>query len=395
LRISVDEPAKKRSHQTRWAVLIAAATIIAALFAWDPGGEDAPAAGRGAAEKVAHVETATAALGTMIERGSYPGELAADAAELASNVAGRLESVSVRLGDRVRAGAQLARVDAAEWIRQREEAAAELSAAAATERRVKLELDAADRDLGRVKKLLENDVVSEQEGDLLATRVSTLSAELEAAKAERSRAQARVGLLEQKIADCRLVAPFDGVVSNRYVDPGAFLAAGAPILRVVASGPLRVRFEVPEAYAPLLAPGAAITVRASADRSEAAGKISGVGGEVDRTSRIVRTEAILENAPASWLPGMFVQVSLALHTHEQRVLVPDLALVARVDARGAEQTGVFLAVDEIARWVPVKVLGRDGRKIAIEGRVSAGDRVLISGHRDLADGRAIREVEAQ
>jgi RND family efflux transporter MFP subunit len=339
------------------------------------------------------VRTAKSELGTLVERGSYPGELMTDAAELASNVPGRLLEVRVRIGDRVEKKQELARIDATDWMRQREEALAETRAAGAAARRAAAELDAARRDLSRVKDLVDDQVVSAQQGDALATRVASLSAELEAAQAEKARAKASVAVLEQKIADCRLLAPFDGVVSNRYVDPGAFLTAGAPILRVVASGPLMVRFEVPESNASMLRKDAAVVVRASSDRSEAAGKVSGIGGEIDRARRIVRAEAIIENPPEPWLPGMFAEVVLTLRSHEERVLVPDVAIVSRAGAHGREDNGVFVADGDVAQWIPVRVLAREGRKIAIEGELQAGADVLIAGHIDLGDGARIRRLD--
>jgi hypothetical protein len=70
--------------------------------------------------------------------------------------------------------------------------------------------------------------------------------------------------------------------------------------------------------------------------------------------------------------------------------VPAAAVLSRLGADGALADGVLVAEGEVARWVPVRRLAQDGDRIAVEGEVAAGVRVLVSGHVDLADGSAIQ-----
>jgi multidrug efflux pump subunit AcrA (membrane-fusion protein) len=74
--------------------------------------------------------------------------------------------------------------------------------------------------------------------------------------------------------------------------------------------------------------------------------------------------------------------------------VPSAAVLSRLGPDGALADGVLVADGELARWVPVRRLAQDGDRVAVEGALAAGDRVLVSGHVDLADGSAIQVAGA-
>ena len=391
----MDEPREtERRPWRRWAILAAIAAGITVLFVWEPGGESSRRVERQPDTRATAVSAAAVESGALTERATYPGELDADAADLASGVSGRLVAVHVRIGDAVDKGRELARVDASELMRQRAEAVAASQAARAAAQRAQVEREAAEREVTRAEALRASGTISAQEMDQLRTRAGALSAAVATASAQQAQAQARVGVLDQQIAESRIRAPFAGTVAARHFDPGSFVAAGTSVVRLVAGAPLRVRFTVPEQDAGRFSVDTTFVVRAPPTGArEVAGHVTGLGTEVDRAQRVVRIEGVVQDPPASWLPGMFAEVVAAQRTIESATIVPAAALVSRLAAGNVVQTGVLQPTDGVARWVPVRVHARDGDRVAVEpseGTLAAGAQVLVGGHTDLADGAPIR-----
>src|SRR5690606_25011629 len=109
-------------------------------------------------------------------------------------------------------------------------------------------------------------------------------------------------LLERRVIESKVRAPFAGRIAERFVDPGAIVAAGAKLVRVVATSPLRVRFDVPEQDVPTLRAGTAVNVFTKAGGDGVPAKVTGIGSEVSRERRVAAAEALIENPPEGWLP---------------------------------------------------------------------------------------------
>lgn len=387
------EPREARRPWRRWVLLAALAAGVGVLFLWEPGGESSRVVRGRSGTPATVVSAAAVETGSLTEQATYPGELDADAAELAPGVSGRLEAVHVRIGDAVERGQEVARVDAAELMRQRAEAVAATRVARAAAERAAIERQAAEREVTRAEALRASGTISEQEVEQLRTRASTLAVAVESAAAQQAQAQARVGLLDQQIVEARIRAPFAGAVAARRFDPGAFVPAGTSVVRLVAGAPLRVRFDVPEQDAGRFGGDTPIAVRAPPTGTrEVSGRVTGLANEVDRSQRVVRVEGVIDDPPGAWLPGMFAEVVAAQRTVDDATLVPAAAVLSRLVSGNAVQAGVFRAEDGAARWVPVRVLARAGERVAVEatpGALAPGAQVLVGGHTDLADGAAI------
>ncbi len=398
-----ETPAPRHGGWVRWLVVVALGAAIALSFFLHGGSPAAEAGGTGhgpgakGAGKPATVRVAPVERRDLTERATYPGEIVSDAVDLSSDVAGRLLEVKVRIGEHVDKGALIARVDAAELYRQRAEAIASQHAADATHQRSLSNLAAAKRQADRTAGLLDHHLVSAQEVDTLRSRVQSLTADAEAAAAQSAEATANAQLLEQKISECRITAPFAGVVSKRYRDPGAYVQPGTPIARIVQQRPLRVQFDVPERDVGALSAAGTVHVHTTAapDADEVVAHVSGMAGEVDRDRRTVSLEAVIPNPPPTMLPGMFAQVATAEQTLHQVLVVPGAAVLDRLMEDGGTAEGVFTFAGGHAHWVPVRVLGRDGDHMAVDGAIHATDQVLVAGHAELADGAPVRLAAAE
>lgn len=388
--------APTRARQIRWALVVAilaVAGVAAAAWALRPSdsGEDERGTRGGAPTPV---RVAAAEQRDLELTALYTGELDAEAAEIAARTPGTLETVSVRIGDSIEEGDLLARVDTSQLVRQIAEAQAQKSAAAANARRVAAGIGAARSELERTEPLLADQLVSAQEVTALRARVEGLEAEAAAAEAQADEAQARIALIQQQIRDARLTAPFDGAVAERYLDAGAVVQHGTPVLRVVRGGPLRVRFRVAERDLARLRPGLPFTLTTQATGEETfEGRVERISAAVSTTDRSIAVEGVLAEESQALLPGMYAEVRLALGELADATVVRGAAVLERPgDEEGATVTGVFVVDGESARWTPVAVVGRSGDDVAVTG-IEPSTVVVVVGHDTLRDAAPVRVTE--
>ena len=386
------DPGRTR-RRIGWAIVGGVAAIIVASFAIDLEDDATGSRARGVA--VTPVAAVAVERAPLTERGRYPGELTADAADVAAFYAGRLVAVNVRVGDTVAAGQVVAELDPVDAHEQISRAQAQAQAAAAEERRALVQLEAAETELTAATPLRDQ-VLSKLELDTIRARADTARAALATAGAREAEARAGVRLLQKRLVESKVRAPFAGRIAVRHVDPGAIVGAGDPLLRIVAIAPLRVRFEVPEHELAGLAVGTTlrvVTQAASAADAAAPATVTGVAGEIRRDRRVATLEALVEPAPAGWLPGMYAEAVVDRRTIADASVVPSAALLSRLQPDGTLATGVLVATSGVARWVPVAIAGRDGDRVAIQGAgeaIAPGAMVLVAGHVDLADGSKVQ-----
>jgi RND family efflux transporter MFP subunit len=367
------------------AVLVGGTVLLRTVGA--PAKPEANKAAKGAVVRVDTVKRE--GLEVSVE---HRGELTADAAELAPQISGRLTHVRVNIGDRFAAGDLLARVDAIQADRQVVEARAEVRSSDASKRRAAAELASAKSELARGERLYAEQLITEQELSTLRSKVDVLRADGEVAEAAVARAKARVSVLRELAGEAKLVAPFAGAVSERYLDPGALVQPGTVVLRLVKSGPLRARFRAPERDLAGLKAGMSfeITTQATGDK-RFRGKVTRVSAEVSRIDRTIAVEGVLDAEQPALRPGMYATVTLSLGKLTDANVIVGSALVER-EIDGKKQTGVFLLEGDHAKWRAVDVAGRSGDRIAVTA-LAPGQTVLAFGHEALKDGARVRVAD--
>ncbi|MDQ3368138.1 MAG: biotin/lipoyl-binding protein, partial [Myxococcota bacterium] len=170
------DPPPQRSRRRRawlgWTIVGVAAALVIASFVCSS--DDEPAAAKQAGARPTPVSVAKAERTSITERGRYPGELDADAADVAAFYAGRLISVRVRVGDLVEAGDVVAELDPVDAREQIAQARAQASAARAEENRAKIERDAAQAEAARLEPLAKDQLISALEIDRQRAKASAL-----------------------------------------------------------------------------------------------------------------------------------------------------------------------------------------------------------------------------
>ncbi len=203
---------------------------------------------------------------------------------------GRLDSIDVGAGDSVVRGQVLARIDSSGLDQEVRMAEADLEVARAEHQRA---IADADREQERSQRReAAADAVSREERESAAADARAAAALRDAAAAQINQRQARVEDLRRRRAEVTLRAPFDGRVAVRYLDTGALVADGAPVLRLVRDGSLAIRFAVPPVEAGDLTDGMVVTVRDHQDHEVTRATVVQVAPEVDIASQMLFAEAI-------------------------------------------------------------------------------------------------------
>ncbi len=282
------------------------------------------------------------------------------AAVLSAEEGGVVRSVDLDKGSRVRKGQALLSLD-------RRLLAAELSAARAT-------LDLVAFNEARIKQLHEANAVS--------------AAEYEQIKAEYRQAQAGLRGAELRHERAVVSAPFDGIVTDRYVEPGELLAPGTPVLRLLDPYVLKLKCNVTEEDVILLRRDMAATVEFAGVEEPIAGRVFWVGFEADPTTGKFPVEILVENGGLAMRPGVMGRARVVKARHEGVISIPRDAVIERPGGPAA-----FVVEDGRAVERPL-VLGVDqGPLVVVNRGLAAGDRLVVRGQRELGSGMAVSVTE--
>jgi membrane fusion protein (multidrug efflux system) len=234
-------------------------------------------------------------------------------AEVTADTQGKVIDVMVARGDRVKFGQPVVRLDVRSAALSAREAQANLAGARAQK-------DLADQECARTKTLLEKGAITQSEYDRQMTQCR-------AALEQVSATQARTEMMVKSVSDGLVRAPFAGMVAEKNVSPGEWVAPGKPLFTLVDDDPLKIELSVPEAAVDKIALKARVEVEAVAYPGKKHGAtVTRVGAEIGRTRSLI-VEATLDKG-SNLVPGMFAEAHVILRL-EQRVVVPKAAVATR------------------------------------------------------------------
>ncbi|WP_205527557.1 efflux RND transporter periplasmic adaptor subunit [Halomonas sp. JS92-SW72] len=310
---------------------------------------------------------------------SFVGTLRArQRAALGFESPGRVVAIGVDVGDSVRAGQLLARLDEspARWHLDR--AVAERSAAAAT-------LDERRHHLRQHETLARNQVISASALQAVQTAHQQAVSQLEAAEAAVEEARRDLELM-------RITAPFDGVVAARNVEPYSDVAAGQPILLVESEGELEVVVMLPDRVAAMLAPG--MQAQANSDGDRLALTLERLSSRSDRGS-LVQAIFRVDQFPEHVRSGGAVSIELASQVN-QAVTLPITAIMPGTEVGKASVFLIDAQGGTLQRRTvrTERSLQPDGRVVIAEG-LREGEQVVVAGTAFLHEGQSVIVHEAQ
>lgn len=305
---------------------------------------------------------------------TLPGTLAANQqVTLHAKVAGYLKSIAVDKGTFVKTGQPIAELEMPELIAER------------TRREAEFRIAKAEADRVKAAHAKAPDLITPQAADAADGRLSV--------------AQAAVDENDTMLRYGRIVAPFDGIVTMRYVDVGAFVPAAtggsnpaaAAIVTLMDYSTIRARVAVPEIEVARVQVGQPVIVTTdSLPGRMFRGQVSRQAGALDEATRSLTIEADLPNPDLVLRPGMYASIKVGVEQHTGVLLVPAAALI-REKAAGF----LFTLADGKAMRVPVKYGFNDGSSVEISDGVAENARVIIPGKVALVNGQAVNAVEAK
>jgi membrane fusion protein, multidrug efflux system len=312
-----------------------------------------------------NVTVAKSQRGPNIRRLTLVGEaLPAKSTTLYSKVGGYLTRINVDVGDRVSAGQVIAEIQSPE-----------LDAQIAT---ITTSLENKRQIARRTEDLAKQGFYSQQTLDNANTEVRVAESQINEIKTLGSYRTIR--------------APFAGVITGRFADPGALVTnaasnqtAALPLVTVADTSRLKVTVYVEQADAPYAKPGldAEVVDAATVDRKVAA-KVTRVSGELDARTRTLRTEVEFDNKAGTFFAGSFVNVSLLIPA-TSFIEVPAGALINR-----DKKTWVATIDSENkAHLVPIVMASTDGKVLRIASGLDEGVTVAVSPPAGLADGAKV------
>jgi len=229
----------------------------------------------------------------------------------------------------------------------------------------------AETQLGKIESLFAAGAVSQRELELGRTGFDVARANFEAAR--------------QAV---EIESPIAGVVTDLYVRTGDEVAPGEPLVEVADVGALRLTLDVPSSQIGRLSVGQPVKVCAPYDTAVCmAGSIRSIADAADRDTRTFEVECRFSEPLPSLAPGTFVSAEVTLRTLPSALSVPDEAVIYR-----GGQAFAYAVDADTTLLVPLEVLARDRGRTAVDGALKPGQRVVITGQKNLTPGTRIREA---
>jgi RND family efflux transporter MFP subunit len=299
---------------------------------------------------------------------------------LFAKVDGYLEKLAVDKGDSVKAGDLIADIDVPELR--------------ANLVKYKAELELAQAEFKQMSESATNNTtnMSASDAEAAKNRVAVASGKLAVAKGN-------VTYTESLLKYARVTAPFGGIITKRYVDPGAYIpvpnAASTPeaaaIVNLTDFKTLRMQVAVPETEATHIKVGQSIRWTADDYPGEHFdGTVTRAYWALDKATKTMLTETQMANPGMKLQPGMLVNARISIDKKGDALVLPVGALVK-------EKTNSFVYIfsDGKVKKAPVEVGFNDGTNVEIVAGVKPADLAIVAGQQALRDGQLVKATEAR
>ena len=212
----------------------------------------------------------------------------------------------------------------------------------------------------RQRSLLDKDAISRESYDQVATELQELEAD--------------ILLVQARIAETELKAPFDGIIGLRMLSEGSYASPSTKIVRLVKVSPLKIEFSIPERYAGELKPGFPIEFNIDGNNQVFRASVYAVDPKVDINTRTIMVRALYPNTREELKPGRFASISLRLAQIDNAIAIPTEAVIPEMDGEK-----VFVYRSGKAAAVKVTTGLRTESLIQIQEGLDFGDTLLTSG----------------
>lgn len=294
---------------------------------------------------------------TMWETITRNGVLIADdETDLSFETAGKIVELNIKEGKQVRKGEVLARLND-------EVLKAELLTYEA-------KLPLAEKKLKRQRALVEQDAASVESVEELETELNFLKASIQ--------------LVNSKIRQTVLVAPFDGVIGLKNISLGAYVTTSTPVVKIAKNSPLKIEFSVPNKYLSAIRDAKDVSFTTANVSTPHFAKIYAFDAKIDESNTLI-VRAEYDNKDALFVPGEFASVVLKLNEQFGSLAVPNEAMTATT-----EGSTVFLCKNGKVQTRVVQTGIRTDTLLQITDGLSLGDTIAVTGLLQLHDGMSVK-----
>lgn len=322
---------------------------------------------------------------------SLPGELQPyEAVAVFPKLTSFVDWIGVDRGSIVKTGQLMVRLVAPEIAAQRGEAQSKLQAAVAQRAESEAKLASEQSTYERLRTASGTPgVVAGNDLAVAQKAVEGYRARLEAAAESEKAAKAALQSITEIQGYLQVRAPFDGVVTERNVHPGALVGpgsgSGVPLLRVEQIARLRAVVPVPEKYVAGMAEGAKVEFSVPAFPNETfSGTVARIAHSVDVKTRTMPVELDVANPKGRLASGMFPEVLWLVRRSDATLFVPVSSVT-----RTTEATFVVRIHEGTAEWVNVQTGEVDGKLVEVFGELHPGDEVASRGTDELRPGTRV------
>jgi RND family efflux transporter MFP subunit len=309
-----------------------------------------------------------------------------EAANIFARTSGYIQKRYVDIGDRLKAGALLADIIAPELDHQITQAKATLAQDQATLQQTQASRDLAQRTNARDSNLVQKGWLTLQQGDNDQLTLKAQEAAVGVAQSNIAAQEAQIRVLEQEKAYQRVVAPFDGVVTQRAIDNGSLVQSGSTFMfTMMHADVIRTQVFIPQDEAFGVGPGVDAVVRVPEipDRGFP-GKVTRIASALQPGSRTLLTEIDVPNPDGALSPGIYCTVELFIPRKTPSMIIP-------ADAVVFDQNGLHVAVVQNGTAHLQKItIARDfGTEVEVHDGVKPGDQVILNPMVNLAEGNKV------
>lgn len=336
------------------------------------------------------VEVSTVQIGKVIQSVKYRGDIAAEIeVKVFSKIPDRIEKYFVDEGDAVRKGDPIARIVATTIEQGVKQAEAMLVAARAQESNLAVEFE-------RAQRLYQEDALSKQQFETIKTQYESVQAQV-------IQAEAALASAKSQFSDATVTAPISGIIGKRYYENGDMANPAVPLVMIVKTERVKIKFNVTEQDLGKLAIGqtARINVKAFPDQVFE-GKVQKISPILDPSTRMAEVEVLVDNEKGILKPGMYAEVEVITGVIDNVIVVPRFAVIENTSLEkvdGVDQViknyYVFVVENEVAYQKKLDVTYVNHNWLAVKSGISVGDKLVVTGQNNLRDGFPVLVMNAE
>jgi HlyD family secretion protein len=356
-----------------------------------PGGFGGFGPGGGGPRMPMTVELADVKRGNVAQQIQVVGNLIGAATVTATpKVSGRLEAVTVRLGDRVGRGQRLAKIEDSELQEQLKQAEASHAVAQATIRQRDADLKLALTNLERSRNLFDRQLIPKQTFDDNDARYQAAQAQVDLAQAQLQSARSRLDELKINLSNTVITSPVNGFVASRTLDPGAWVTPNSTFLSLVDISTVRLIANVVERDLRRIHVGLEADVEVDAYPGEKfVGRVAHMAPILDPATRTAQIEIEIANTAFRLKPGMYAKVNFTVDKRENTLVVPANAVVDVGGKRGVFQPAEGTGEGNVAKFRAIEPGVTTADLVEVAGGLQEGERIITTGAGALREGDRI------